>query len=162
MRRIEKFYWESSPFLVVLNNLKCFGEETLESAKEIVRKVERREAVIITSQILVCEVLPSKSTPEEYATFEKWLSWENLHIRAVDYPVARKAAELRDECVRKGISVIKTPDALHIATAMLYEQEIVEMHSVDGDFSKTLERLGKSLKSTYPRLPQPSLPFKDE
>ena len=164
MKNLPEYYWDTSIFLMVLNGETdhgftvdgetISGQEVLDGAKDILKQVEAEEAVIISSQVMVVEVLPSKVTPQAYEKFEAWLQWRNLVVRAVDHPIAKKAAMIRDKCLcyplPGGDKVkIRTVDPIHIATALIYGIEVI--HAVDTDFMKALKYSGESIVPCRPR-----------
>ncbi|MGO8673090.1 MAG: type II toxin-antitoxin system VapC family toxin [Capsulimonadaceae bacterium] len=153
-----KYYWDTSVFLMLLKGETLHGQDTLDAAKDIFRKVEQGDAIIITSEMTVVEILESKT---DQAAFDRWeaaLQWENLHVRAVDHPVAVRAQKLRSECDRqKSKPVTHSEDAIHVATYLIYRSEIDELHSLDPDFAKALKYCGETVVPTKPRRDQTTL-----
>lgn len=155
-KKLPKFYWDTSIFLMVLTERTCHGPGVLDAAREILRKTELGEAVIITSEITVAEILPSYEVPpDQFDRYEAWLQWHHLEVRAVDHPVSRLAAQIRSRLIRmEPPHRPKLPDVLHVATAFLYEDQISAVHSVDDKFPKVLEWLDDGLLACKPQLPQ--------
>lgn len=160
---LRKYFWDTSIFLMVLMGEKAHGEATLEAARRILRDVETGAGVVVASEIVVAEILQVKVSPEAYEKWEAFLQLPRLQLRAVDHPVAIRAARLRANCLQQHPPVrIKMADALHVATYLLYGAEIDELHSVDEDFKKALKCSGEKRQVTKPTLVQPGLPFAQE
>ncbi|MBI2301805.1 MAG: type II toxin-antitoxin system VapC family toxin [Armatimonadetes bacterium] len=159
-RRTPAFYWDTSVFLAVLKGEAARGA-SFDAAVELLRRVEAGEAVIVTSEVMVAEVVPFHYTPEKLADFRKWLGREHLVVRGVDRAVSRAAADLRGGCLRRGVHCPKLADALHIATALLHRHQVDAVHAFDDHFPRVLAGVDVGLVAVEPALPvleQPSLP----
>ncbi len=106
------------------------------------------------------EILPSKSPPDAYDRFQAWTQWHNMFIHEADLRICTRAAELRDRGYQaKPIIKLATSDAVHLATAIAYKDDIHEIHSVDGDFWRGLGLSGESIQVVKPRMDQLLLPI---
>lgn len=82
------------------------------------RAAAQGHSALVSSELLVMETLvgPLKTgNPALVAAYEHALSAEDLRLLPLALPVLRKAARLR------AATSLKTPDALHAATALLAE-----------------------------------------
>lgn len=91
----------------------------------------RHEVVLVSSELTLLEVLagPIKQGNDELAAdYEKLLTRTEMRLLPVTQPVLRMAAWLR------GRAGLKTPDAIHAATALLSNCE--EFVTNDADFRR--------------------------
>lgn len=82
------------------------------------RAAAQGHSALVSSELLVMETLvgPLKTgNPALVAAYERALSAEDLRLLPLALPVLREAARLR------AATSLKTPDALHAATALLAE-----------------------------------------
>jgi predicted nucleic acid-binding protein len=159
-KKLPSYYWDSSIFLMILKEETCHGEGVLEAAVEILRSVEKQEAAIVTSSIVLIEVLPSKSPPDVYERFEAWMQWPNMLALAADLRICQRAAQIRDSGVRAVPKIsLSTPDVIHMATALSRKDHIIEIQSVDSDFWKGLPHFREVMKVAKPHADQLQLPI---
>jgi len=98
------------------------NREHLEEARRVLREVEAGTLRAVTSTLTLTEIMVKplregrKNEALDYAfTIE---NFPNLTVKAPDVAIAIKAAELR------AVYDIKTPDALHLATAITSGAEV--------------------------------------
>ena len=95
------------------------------------RQVPQRDRVFVTSRIarLECRCKPLRDQRDDILSlYEVFFSGDEVDIRDVDAAVVEKATEVR------AIAGLKTPDAIHAATAML--AGVKSFWTTDADFSK--------------------------
>jgi predicted nucleic acid-binding protein len=102
---------------------------------EILNENFQTKNIIITSTITSIEVLSCRMTFEEEANFKKLFRYNNHLKYDVDARIAEKARSLRDDLLREQDRVLSTPDAIHLATAILYGAN--EMHTFDDGQTKS-------------------------
>ena len=85
--------------------------------------VERRQATIITSEVVISEVL------EDAAKLEELMKRPEYFMVTPGAPIQRKVRDIRTAAREIGRTP-KTPDATFIATALLYKAEA--LHTFDG------------------------------
>ena len=91
----------------------------VQAMKTVVEAVESGAYRLAVSALLYAEVLESTMPAPAIGQFEKFMQNRAMvSIVAVDIRVARKAQMIRDTLRKKGESV-STPDAVHIATAIV-------------------------------------------
>lgn len=132
---------------------------------QIVAENKKGDNIIVTSQITIVEVISTLRDPKHEEKFIKLFNGRNVLRHDVDPRVSAKARDIRfhfhnsDEDEKKAI---KTPDALHLATAILLG--VNEMHTFDDGRKDKNSLLGMSgdsflggLKIVKPRVESPEL-----
>jgi predicted nucleic acid-binding protein len=99
----------------------------MDGVREIIMRVQRREARIMTSVLTTVEVLSAKIPAGMDRLFKDVV--KRAHRQGMDIKVAELAHDLRSFYAAKGQS-LRTPDAIHLATAILYRA--TEFHTFDG------------------------------
>ena len=122
------YYWDTCLFLSWLKDEQRKSGE-LDGVREIIERSKRRDCRIMTSTITTVEVLQSK-IPVGVDTMFVSLMKRVLRV-SVDIKVAQLAHDIRDHYAKNGGRKLKTPDALHLATAILNRAD--EFHTFDGD-----------------------------
>lgn len=120
-----KIYWDACIYLAWLK-----GEETehgkvcIDAIRDVAHENFERKAVIVTSTITFIEVLSSHLTQDQERLFRKSFRTTDHVARDVDPPVAMRARDFRQNCINhESGKKLATPDAIHIATASIYEAE---------------------------------------
>jgi predicted nucleic acid-binding protein len=119
-----KYYWDSSAFIVWL-----VGEEhapgDLQGFDDVTNQVERDKADLFTSEITKLEVLQGRMTPEQKDRFNRLFQRRNVVVVDMHGRVTQLSIQIREWNPK-----ISSPDAIHLATAILYEAD--EFHTTDG------------------------------
>lgn len=98
--------------------------DEMQPIKSVVDYVKNNSCKLAVSTLVYAEVLEGKMTKEEMERFRNFMRNKTMiQSRVVDIPVAEKAGEIRSR------SNIKTPDAIHIATAIVIGAE--SFHTFD-------------------------------
>ncbi len=93
-------------------------------------EIESSRWSLITSAIAFAEVLESKSGAENVKKFRELFKRPNIASINTDMRIGELAGELKDYYFKRGEKrKLTTPDALHLATAILYDAE--EFHTFD-------------------------------
>lgn len=117
-------YWDACVFLSWLK-----GEEdrrTPSEKEELVacaRLVDRGTVHLVTSTITRVEVLASTLSDEQEAKFVEFLRSTKITLQAPDIRIVTLASQLRDNYQKQKLKfdrTICTPDAIHLATAIVY------------------------------------------
>ena len=138
-----KIYWDSCIFLAWIQGegppKRKLGD--MEGIESIVKLLSRGELLIITSVVTHAEVLASKMGAKAKKLYEDIFQRSDVSEIAVDHQIALLASEIRDFYInakdklpadqRRNAMTVDTPDALHLATAILYEAD--EFQTFDGD-----------------------------
>jgi len=132
------YYWDTCLFLAWINDENRKTGE-MDGVRDVVEKARRREVKLLTSVLTTVELLECK-LPVGFATvFRDFM--KRVERVNIDPKVANLAHDLRNHyMVRRGEfqnKTLSTPDALHLATAILYRAD--EFHTFDEEGS------GKSL-----------------
>jgi len=118
-----KYYWDSCAFIIWLDQKA--DQSIADGLAQVVKEVEGGQADLFTSAIARTEVLKGKMTPEQRDKFN--LLFQRRNVVPVD--VTGRVLDL-SERIREWNPKISTPDAIHLATAILYEAD--EFHTTDG------------------------------
>ena len=121
------FYWDTCLFLAWLKDEERKTGE-MDGVREVISRAQKRDVKIITSVLTTTEVLSAK-IPAGMDTLFKGLLKRVTQI-SVDIRVAELAHDIRNYYAMRGTGkTIATPDAIHLATAILYRAS--EFHTFD-------------------------------
>lgn len=113
------------------------GHPDFPTATELFTHLPGRDCRVITSVITLAEALTPLYRSERYAVIDHYLGFISgygaIEVKPVDRSISVKAAELRARYQ------LKTPDAIHLATALMSGAEVFV--TADRDFPKQVERL---------------------
>lgn len=130
------YYWDACIFLAWLKDEeRKLGE--MDGVRDIIQRMKRRDARIMTSVLTVVEVLTAKIPVGIDTSFKDLLKRTNR--QSMDIRVASLAHDLRNFYVTQGQS-LKSPDAIHLATAINYRAD--EFHTFDGQLLAMSENVG--------------------
>ena len=126
------YYWDSCLFVAWIKDEQRKSGE-MGGVREIVERAKRREVKIVTSVLTLTEVLSGKIPVGMDTLFSGMM--KRVQRISVDIKVASVAHDLRDYySTRKaefGGKTLSTPDAIHLATAIIYR--VTEFHTFDND-----------------------------
>lgn len=136
----------------------------MEGVADVVRDVDNGEAVLMSSVMTRTEVLDCRLSEEARRLFDRALQRQHVQLIAQDIRVAQLSHEIRNYHQERGAK-LSSPDAIHLATAILYQAD--EFHTFDGSGpsakKSTLIPLSGLVAGQYrltikvPSSPQPSL-----
>jgi len=127
----------------------------MEGLTEIVREIDSKKAILITSAISLTEVLEGDLTDEQRRRYELSLKRPTTVIQNLDRRVSEVAGEVRSYYRQKGIK-LKSPDAVHLATALMLKVD--ELHTFDqGLLRFNGDLMGHNIKICKPKPGQLSL-----
>jgi predicted nucleic acid-binding protein len=119
------YYWDACLFLAWLKDEeRNIGE--MDGVRDIIQRMKRRDAKVITSVLTTVEVLEARLPAGIESAFKELL--KRINRQSMDIRVASLAHDLRNYYVKSGRS-LKTPDAIHLATAIHYRVD--EFHTFD-------------------------------
>lgn len=96
----------------------------IEAIRDVISKKQKGSYKLAFSTLIYVEVLEGTMTPNAREKFKKFMEdRENIEVIGVDIRVAQKAGEIRNR------ANLKTPDAIHIATAIAIGAKI--FHTFD-------------------------------
>lgn len=126
------YYWDTCLFLAWIKDEERKSGE-MDGVREIIERSKRREVKIVTSVLTTVEVLSGK-IPVGMDTLFSGLM-KRIHRLGMDTKVAAVAHDLRDYYSNRknefGGKTLSTPDAIHLATAIIYR--VHEFHTFDND-----------------------------
>jgi len=127
-----RIYWDTNIFIAWLKDEQRKPGE-MDGVREYVEKAMKGEIVLVTSVMTKIEVLRCKMPARAEELFAKLLKRRNVRAQPLDIRVADIANQIRDyyqrQSVVDGLPTVSTPDATHLATAILYEVD--EFHTFD-------------------------------
>lgn len=154
-------YWDTCVFLAWLKNEnRELGE--IEGIEEVSRSVGNNRINLTTSVITFVEILESSLGQEGVEKLSNIFKRRNVVPINVDIRIAKLAADIRDH-YKKIERSIKTPDAIHLATAINYKVD--ELQTFDGSrgrpglLSLNGNVMGYNLKIVQPQKNQSSFRF---
>ena len=121
-------YWDACVFIAWLQDEKRTPGE-MEGVADVVREVDRGAAYLMSSVMTRTEVLECRLTDEAKHLFDRALQRRNVQLIAQDIRVADLSHEIRNYYQARGTK-LSSPDAIHLATAILYQAD--EFHTFDG------------------------------
>ncbi|HEV8499118.1 MAG TPA: type II toxin-antitoxin system VapC family toxin [Gemmatimonadaceae bacterium] len=118
------FCWDTTAFIAVFNGGIHRTADEVSGLREVMDMVDRRQARIITSEIIIAEVLDDKTKLNEL------MMRREFQMISIAGPILRKVGQLRDAARQDGGRSLKIPDASFIAVALAYGAEA--LHTFDG------------------------------
>jgi predicted nucleic acid-binding protein len=120
------YYWDTCLFLAWLKDENRASGE-MDGVREIIERHKRREVKLMTSVLTTVEVLHGKLPVGVDTLFGDLM--KRITRIGMDSKCASMAHDIRDHYASAGTKGIKTPDAIHLATAILYRA--TEFHTFD-------------------------------
>jgi len=136
-------YWDACVFLAYFKKEKRPAGE-MEGLLELAKLVDAGKLVLITSVVTRMEILRSTMTPEQNNKYDLLFKRKSVQEMPIDKRVVTLAHELRDfyqqQKAKDGTPTLTTPDAIHLATAIIWEVDC--FYTFDGrDKSKKVRSL---------------------
>ncbi|HEX7812575.1 MAG TPA: PIN domain-containing protein [Burkholderiales bacterium] len=129
-----KFYWDAAPLIAWITNEKRADPSEMDGLAEVVEMVERGSAVLLTSVLWRAEVLELNLSKAQRQKLEQSFDGRSFIELSVDGRILDLAGEIRtlqrSSKKKDAIKNIRTPDAIHLATAIQYDA--TEFHTFDG------------------------------
>ena len=127
MDKIPRIYWDSCIFIFHITGEQRDPFEA-DGIDDVVKDVDSNKTILVTSVLARVEVL--KGMGENREKFIEVL--QNPSIREIDVTktIAQMAGDIRHQFQQINKSWLKTPDAIHLATALW--AEVDEFHTFDG------------------------------
>lgn len=124
----------AAPWIAWITNEKRKDPSEMDGLAEVVEMVERGSAVLITSVLWRAEVLDLNMSKSQRQKLEQIFDGRSFIELSIDGRILDLAAEIRTvqraSKKKDGLKNIRTPDAIHLATAIHYEA--TEFHTFDG------------------------------
>jgi predicted nucleic acid-binding protein len=123
------FYWDANVFIAWLKGETCWPTGVIIGMDDVAREVHANKAILFTSTLTSTEIFQGTLTKAEKEKLSLLLQRSNVNQIAPDTRVADRASAIREFYNSRG-NKIKTPDAIHLATAIIYKAD--EMQTMDG------------------------------
>ena len=128
-KKPQVIYWDACLFIAWLKDEDRDPGE-MAGLHSVAQEIHKGKKVLITSVQTQTEVLESRMGSTEYSRFEAFLNRSNVQSVPIDGRIASLAGKIRDHYLQTGLK-IKTPDAIHLATAILYRAAV--FHTFDNE-----------------------------
>ena len=129
------YYWDTCLFLAWIKDEERKSGE-MAGVREVVERAKRREVKLITSVLTLVEVLEARLPVGMDSLFKDMM--KRVTRISMDIKCASVAHDLRNYYELKktehGGKILSLPDAIHLATAILYR--VNEFHTFDNDGDK--------------------------
>ncbi len=169
MSEIPLFYWDTCVIIAWLKNEDREPTE-MNGLHDVAEKIDTNKARLITSVLTTAEVLKCTLTNEANQIWENLFQRRNCMMIDTDDRIWKLSNEIRNyyqiQKEQTGLNTVTTPDAIHLATAIIYEAD--EFHTFD-EYNTNKRRAliplngnvaGHNLIICKPSLPQLSLGLK--
>jgi len=128
-----KIYWDTTCWLAWLNGegTDVWPAPVVQGIKDVVEEVEIGRAVLFTSSLTRGEIYQGRLSQQQRDMFAALMRRRNVREINADSRIMDRASSIRehhDNPIEK--RKISTPDATHLATAILYEAD--EFQTMDG------------------------------
>lgn len=138
-----EYYWDSSVWIAWLTAEEAYAEY-LSNMEEYAVQADDGKIVLVTSSLTRGEVLETKIGEQASTKFQDFLKRPNVMEASADPRVTSLSHEIRDyyqarKEAGESKKTLATPDAVHLATAILYDVE--QFHTFD-DGKKSRRHLG--------------------
>ena len=129
-----RFYWDTAPLIAWITDENRVDLSEMAGLAEVIDMVDRGKAVLMTSVLWRAEVLDATITLSQKKRLEAAFDGRSILELAIDSRVMKLTGEIRSfhsASKKKGlIRNIRVPDAIHLASAIIYEA--TEFHTFDG------------------------------
>jgi predicted nucleic acid-binding protein len=153
-------YWDSAVFIAWFTNETTRTKAEMDGIRQVVDAFDRGTCILVTSMLAKAELLPAKLGKQNYEKLS--LLWKRKQFQPVEVtePIIDLANEIRSFYAEKGQAVPKTPDSIHLATAIKLKVDVFQ--TFDGGSKRGLLALdgnvaGHNLSIKVPFIPQSSL-----
>jgi hypothetical protein len=124
-----KVYWDTTCWLAWLNDERSWPPGVVIGIQELVYEVEVGTTLLFTSAVTRGEIYMGRLTLDQKNMYAKLMRRRNVTEISADPRIMDRASQIREYHDARG-QKIQTPDATHLATAVLYRAD--EFHTMDG------------------------------
>lgn len=129
MKIDRRIYWDTTCWLAWLNDERHWPTNVITGIQDVVYEVETGNAVLFTSAVTRGEIFFGKLNLDQKNMFAKLMRRTNVTEVSADPRIMDRASAIREYHAARGQRV-QTPDATHLATAVLYKAD--EFQTMDG------------------------------
>lgn len=122
-------YWDTTCWLAWLNDERFWPSNVLIGIQDVVLGVESNEILLFTSAVTRGEIFMGRLDLNQKNQYAKLMRRTNVREVNADPRVMDRASQIREYHNARKVR-IATPDATHLATAVLYRAD--EFHTMDG------------------------------
>ena len=125
--------WDTSVLIDWLKGSE--NQNRMLSIKSVIAEIEAKKYKLAVSTLVYVEILECKMPEQAIKQFKEFMKNGNLvEVFAVDIRIAEKAQTIRNRARNEKKKIIKTPDAIHIATAIVSRAK--QFHTFDDEILK--------------------------
>jgi predicted nucleic acid-binding protein len=153
-------YWDSAVFIAWFTDEPSRSKAEMDGIRQVVDAFDKGACVLVTSMLAKVELLPAKLGKQNYERLS--LLWKRKQFQPVEVTEAiiDLANEIRSFYAERGPAVPKTPDSIHLATAIKAKVDVFQ--TFDGTGKRGLLALdgnvaGHSLSIKRPFVQQTNL-----
>ena len=136
------YYWDTCVFIdwLMSRNSSRTSEE-MNGISKVAQLFDKNQAILVVSSIVRIEILACTLSDEAQEKLTQLFMRRNFQEIAVDKRIASLAHNIRNfyQQEKQNAINIKTPDAIHLATAIHYQ--VNQFHTFDGKGKRGLLRL---------------------
>jgi len=111
------YYWDACLFLAwIKDEERPTGE--MDGVRDIIDLSKKRDAIIMTSVLTSVEVLAAKIPAGMDTLFQQLM--RRVQRVGIDTKIVTLAHDIRNHYTKLGGKTVATPDAIHLATAIIY------------------------------------------
>jgi predicted nucleic acid-binding protein len=126
-----KIYWDTSVLIAWLKDERHWPSDVLTGIQDAVYEVENYNAILFTSSITRTEFFTGQLTDEQKTKYTLLMRRSNVQEVDPHLKITTRASQIREHYSQQKPSIkIKTPDAIHLATAINYRAD--EFQTLDG------------------------------
>lgn len=125
----QTLYWDTAVWLAWLLDERCWPSGVLTGIQDVVVEVESDKTILFTSTMTRTEIFQGALTPVQKTKYAQLMRRSNVREIAPDSRITDRASAIREFHNGRGVKV-STPDAIHLATAVIYRAN--EFHTMDG------------------------------
>jgi len=127
-------YWDTSVFLAWIKDENRPNKE-MDGVNDVANKIHKDLAILLTSAITTAEILESTLNELAKQRLSDLFKRKNFQYVAADVRVMELIGKIRDYYLQRKdddqLPTLSTPDAIHLATAILYGAS--EFHTFDAN-----------------------------
>ncbi len=136
------YYWDTCVFIDwLMSSNSSRSYEEMEGISGVAQLIDKNKAILVASSIVRIEILACTLSEEAQDKLSQLFMRKNFQEIAVDKRIASLAHDIRNfyQQTKQNAINIKTPDAIHLATAIYYQ--VNQFHTFDGQRKRGLLRL---------------------
>lgn len=122
-------YWDTAVWLAWLLGETQWPDTVIAGIQDVVQHLEQERLLLFTSSITRSEIYQGKLSPQQKNNWASIMRRSDVREVAADSRINDRSSAIREYHQSRGTK-IQTPDAIHLATAVLYKAD--EFQTMDG------------------------------